>query len=117
LPRFDVLGQHRSSNGLPSTVETTFSDLFSMKPHTGIQNHFVTLGRIKNDFVASRAHSTNRSTIGLEVRFLSVTIATGQGRTGKSIGSSFRELKRTTDLEYAVMNEPLARKWLTRDVE
>jgi hypothetical protein len=40
-----------------------------------------------------------------------------QGRTGKSIGSSFRELKRTTDLEYAVMNDPLVRKWLTRDVE
>jgi hypothetical protein len=39
-----------------------------------------------------------RSTTGLNVRFLSVTMPTRHGRIGKSTGSTFSELKRATDL-------------------
>jgi hypothetical protein len=33
------------------------------------------------------------STEGLNIRFFSVTIATGHGRTGKSTGKTFSDLK------------------------
>ena len=68
------------------------------------------------DFETSRAHSMKRSTTGLSVRFFSVTIVTGHGRTGKSTGNTF-ELNRTTDLGIAVMNGPLARKWAMTGME
>jgi hypothetical protein len=41
-------------------------------------------------FVTSRAHAIKRSTIGLKVRFFNMTIATGHGRTGRSIGNAFK---------------------------
>ena len=64
------------------------------------------------NFATSRAHSMKRSTTGLNVRFFSVTIVTAHGRTGKSTGNTFSELKCATDLGHAVMNRPLATKWV-----
>ena len=64
------------------------------------------------DFVTSRAHSMKRSTTGLNVRFFSVTIVTAHGWTGQSTGNTFSELKCATDLGHAVMNRPLATKWV-----
>src|SRR6266481_9243936 len=53
------------------------------------------------DFTTSRAHSMKRSTTGLNVRFFNMTIATGHGGIGISIGSRFRK-KRT---EFSVNTE------------
>jgi hypothetical protein len=54
----------------------------------------------------SRAQSMNRFTAGLRVRFLSVTSATGHGRTGSSNGSTLSRgclpLRRRFVLAYAV---------------
>ena len=41
------------------------------------------------DFPTWRAHSTNRSTNGLRVRFLKVRTMMGHGSLGKSTGNSF----------------------------
>src|SRR5438132_7052681 len=67
--------------------------------------------------VTSRAHSMKRSTIGLRVRFLSVTMLTGHGRDGKSTGNTLSDLKYATDLGIAVMNWPSARKWVMTDMD
>src|SRR5712664_3499489 len=65
------------------------------------------IGRVK-----SRTCAMNRSTTGLNVRFFSVTIATGHGRTGKSTGSTFSENRsawgRATELGNVVMKWPEA---------
>ena len=48
---------------------------------------------------------------GLNIRFFSVAIATGQdGRSGNLTGKTFSEQKRATDLGMAVTNGPLATK-------
>src|ERR1700731_4425195 len=67
--------------------------------------------------VTSRAHSMKRSTTGLRVRFFSVTVLTGHGRTGKSTGNTLSDLKYATDLGIAVMNWPSARKWVMTDMD
>ena len=69
------------------------------------------------DFATSWAHSMKRSTTGLNVRFFSVTIVTAHGRTGKSTGNTFSELKCATDFGHAVMNRPLATKWVRTRME
>src|SRR4051812_48794345 len=51
-----------------------------------------------NDFTASRICSTKRSTTGFWVRFFSVRITTGHGRTGKSTGNIFKALTCTHEL-------------------
>ena len=43
-------------------------------------------GGAASDFATSRAHSMKRSTTGLNMRFFSVTITTGHGGLGRSIG-------------------------------
>jgi hypothetical protein len=54
--------------------------------------------------------ASGRSTTGLKVRFFSVTIASGKGRSGKLTGKSFSgnlsALKRTTALGNVVMKRP-----------
>ena len=54
----------------------------------------------------------NRSTTGLSVRCVSVTMLTGQGRTGKSTGNVLSELKYAIDLGIAAINWPMERKWV-----
>src|SRR5215510_14069743 len=69
------------------------------------------------DFATSRAHSMKRSTTGLSVRCFSVTIVTAHGRTGKSTGNTFSELKCVTDLGHAVTNRLVATKWVWAGIE
>jgi hypothetical protein len=57
----------------------------------GRKAHGLLRGELAKDFATSRAHSIKRSTSGLNVRFFSVTIVTGHGRTGKSTGKRFNE--------------------------
>ncbi|MDP9204123.1 MAG: hypothetical protein M3P12_01545, partial [Gemmatimonadota bacterium] len=82
-----------------------------------IQDFLRDRGRAAIDFVTSRADCMKRSTTGLKVRFFSVTISTGHGRTDKSTGNSFSALRRATERGHPVMNWPLARKWLMRGEE
>src|SRR5262245_46416918 len=63
---------------------------------------------LANDFAASRVLSINRSTTGLRIRFFSVRIVTGHGRTGKSTGNTFKPLNRTHEPGKAVMYSPSA---------
>jgi hypothetical protein len=73
----------------------------------------VRLPGLANDFTASRTYSMKRSTTGLKVRFFSVRIATGHGRTVKSTGNIFNALKRTHEPGKAVMYSPPASNWPT----
>ena len=61
--------------------------------------------------VTSRAHSMKRSTVGLSVLFLRVTMLTGHGRTGKSTGSTLSGLKYATDRGIAVMKSSSSESW------
>jgi hypothetical protein len=70
------------------------------------------IGRVK-----SRRCPMKRSTTGLRVRFLSVTMLTGQGRAGKSTGNTLSDLKYATDLGMEVMNWPSARKWVMTEMD
>jgi hypothetical protein len=74
-----------------------------------------------SDLATSREHSIKRSTIGLKVRSLSVTIATGQWEGGKLTGKIFKwsvsEWSDTTEFGSAAMKEPRARKYMTRGNE
>src|SRR6266446_831861 len=70
------------------------------------------------DFTTSRAHSMKRSTTGLKFRFFNMTIATGHGGIGISIGSRFRKKRSAlgvnTEAGMAAINRPLMLKKLRR---
>src|SRR5205823_13800203 len=70
--------------------------------------HADRLPGLGNDFTASRICSMKRSTTGFKVRFFSVRIATGHGRTGKSTDNILKALTCTHELGKAVMYPPLA---------
>src|SRR6266852_7317002 len=61
------------------------------QPHRAQADFFAGAGPAATELAKARRWSMKRCTTGFNVRFLSVMISTGHGRTGRSTGNIFSE--------------------------